>query len=145
MFARIQTASSPSCSGFASIFPTVSAQPHTQEILPDLIDALNEKYGVTHNITYTLSSMGASVVPHLVDSINNGTQSVLENAVLCLVQMGPKNNLAAREVLKKLAAEEENEWIKSHALFALREQEEGVKGLLPLAITRRDISLLSYE
>jgi hypothetical protein len=104
-------------------------EPHGDEILPALVDALNEKYGRTHGVTYTLCSMGARAVPALIQTLNQSTKdSVRENALICLAGMLPADYVAARNVLKKVVANETNESIKERAQHLLSQQDEAGLG-----------------
>jgi hypothetical protein len=98
-------------------------EPHSDSILPVMIDSLNEKYGeIDGGIAYSLATFGRRAVPDLIRSLESSNSRVRYNAVFCLLAMGPKNNAGALPAVRKLINDSDED-VRTTALKVLRDHE----------------------
>lgn len=93
-------------------------EPLPLELLPILIDSLNQKYGETRGITYALQSYGRKAVPDLISALKSKNPLVRESAALCLAQMGSTEAKGARPALQE-ALSDEDRYVRIRARTAL--------------------------
>jgi hypothetical protein len=92
-----------------------------EEMLPHVIDALNEKHGVVPHISYIIPTFGRLATPHLIASLRSPVETVRDNAVLSLLRMTPDDRIEAIQSLETIANDDNSELVRWRARHILKE------------------------